>query len=259
MTHEPLEIVPSPVEEVDRLSRSVVEHFRGRDEIDVLEAGCGQNWWLQLNGLRYNLTGIDINPEALRLRTTTQQDLDEAILGDLRTANFDNEAFDLIYNAFVLEHIDGAETVLENFSRWLSAGGLLIIRIPDGQSVYGFVTRSTPHWLHVLYARYVEGQRTAGQSGHYPFPTIYDSVVSRRGIHTFCAEHNLRIRAEFASNHYLRNFGPLRPVVYTLVKAVAWLSGDRLSADHNNLTYIIEKAPRLRGDASGAEHPGTRV
>jgi 2-polyprenyl-3-methyl-5-hydroxy-6-metoxy-1,4-benzoquinol methylase len=86
---------------------------------------------------------VDIDVHALERRKTKVRDVDEVRVGDLRTPTlFAPASFDVIYNSFVLEHIDGAEQVLDHFLSWLVPGGLLILRVPDRDSVYGFLSHA---------------------------------------------------------------------------------------------------------------------
>src|SRR5262245_31801626 len=107
-----------------------------RGALQILEAGCGRRWHCQLDGVDYELTGLDLDEAALVARQADQADLTHAIVGDLRTAELEPGKYDVIYNACVLEHIQGAEMVLDNFVRWLRPGGLIIIRVPDRDSVH---------------------------------------------------------------------------------------------------------------------------
>lgn len=198
----------------------------------ILEAGCGRHWGLKLT-IPYTLTGIDLDREALAART----DLDRAIVGDLTTAEFPAGSFDVVYCAFVLEHVKGAEQVLERFLRWLAPGGLLVIKVPDRDSAYGFLTRLTPLWVHVLVYRWLFGYREAGTPGHGPYPTAYDAVISERGLARFCTAHGL-IATQLGR---LCSYSSHR-----LVKAGAFLisalSAGRLAWRHNNL-LLVARAP----------------
>ena len=78
------------------------------------------------------------------MRLEISKDLDVAINGDLRNAKLPSHGFDLIYCAYVLEHIEGAAVVLRNFLEWVRPGGAIVIKIPDGNSAYG---RSGPAFL----------------------------------------------------------------------------------------------------------------
>jgi SAM-dependent methyltransferase len=136
--------------------------------LEILEAGCGQQWDLDIGDGGYVLTGIDLDAEALRIRRDETKDLHEGIVGDLRTADFGQRTFDVIFNSYVLEHVPGAQQVLENFNRWVRPGGLIIIMIPDPYSAHGFTARMTPHWFHVLFYRLILGWRNAGKPGYGP-------------------------------------------------------------------------------------------
>lgn len=233
-------IMDSP-EKVPFLS-SVVRRQGGEDaEIDILEAGCGHRWLLKLDGKRYHLTGIDLDKDALQIRKDVKKDLHEAIHGDLRTISFGERRFDVVYSAFVLEHIAGAEDVLARMTGWLKPGGIIIIEIPDPDTVKGRVTKITPHWFHVFYYRYILGKKHAGQQGYGPYRTIYDPVVSRRGLADFCARHGLKLESEYA----FRTDGPPGKVRRVLMDMVTWVSSaltlGTLSARHADLLYVLRR------------------
>lgn len=221
--------------------------------VRILEAGCGRHWGLRIS-IPYTLTGIDLDRAALAART----DLDRAIVGDLTTAEFPPGSFDVIYCAFVLEHVKGAEQVLERFLRWLSPGGLLIIKVPDRDTAYGFLTRVTPFWVHVLAYRWLFGYRQAGTPGHGPYPTAYDAVISERGLAGFCAAHGL----SEPQVGRLCSYGGRRLLTLAAFLMSA-LSAGRLAWRHNNL-LLVARAPRAesctgatRSTAEGAVTAGT--
>src|SRR5438045_2919145 len=99
-----------------------------RSPLRILEAGCGQFWPLDLKQLQFTLTGVDTDKDALQLRRARYNDLTETIVGDLRSVDLEDNTYDVIFNSYVLEHIDGAERVLEKFANWLKPGGILILR-----------------------------------------------------------------------------------------------------------------------------------
>jgi SAM-dependent methyltransferase len=232
----PLEILDYPAQ-TELLSRFVLE-LGGGKRLRILEAGCGRRWPLHLDGLRYTLTGVDIDRHGLEARQKLEGDLDEAILGDLRHVELPASSFDVIYSSYVLEHIDGAEQVLDNFARWLKEGGLVLLMIPDRDTVWGFVTRITPYWFHVAFKRFTQKNPNAGQPGFGPFPTHHDRVVSRRGIHAYCRRGSLQILHEHG-----RVFQPKRGILLmTLVtKAVALLSLGRLESRHSDVIFVLQK------------------
>lgn len=216
----------------DRIRR----YAHGKGQIEILEAGCGRRWPYRLHDVRYVLTGVDVNEDALRIRQEEKKDLDHVILGDLRTVRLEEHHFDIVYSAFVLEHIAEAELVFANFLRWLKPGGLMILKFPDRDSVYGFVTRITPYWLHVLYKRYLVGNPNAGKPGFGPFPTVHEEIISRRAFLATIRRHQLTIKEEYG-------FGTLPTWQRLGTRVLAGLSLGRLVADYCNLLYILEAAP----------------
>ena len=210
-------------------------------ELEILEAGCGQHWPLDLGEIRHTLTGVDLDQDALTYRKTVSKDLDEGIVGDLRYLDLGAGRFDVIYNSFVLEHIENAELVLENFSRWLKPGGLILLKLPDRDTVFGFLTNLTPFWFHVLYHRFVLGRKNAGKPGFGPYPTYYDRVVGRIGIREFCEKNRLTIREERGLGTYVVETGMRARMIRLVTIVVSALSLGRLPWKHNNLIYVLEK------------------
>jgi len=231
----------SPAEERSILTQHLERMGSARGELTILEAGCGNSCQLDLSGVEAHLIGVDSSEHALRIREQAG-DLDRAVIGDLRTVELDESSFDVIYNSFVLEHVENAKQVLENFCRWLKPGGILILRIPDRESAYGFLSRITPFWVHVLYKRYIFGSRNAGKPGYDPFPTVYDSIVSRQGIRRWCVTHRLTIREEVSWNYSIARSGLASWIAGASITALRVLSLGRLATDHVNLSYVIEKA-----------------
>jgi SAM-dependent methyltransferase len=230
-------------QKIPLLDRFIRAQGTNDQAIQILEAGCGQRWLLKLDGKKFFLTGIDLDKDALEIRRTVRKDLDEAIHGDLRSVEFDTRRFDVIYSAFVLEHIAGAESVLSRMTGWLKPGGIIIIEIPDPDCVKGLVTRISPHWFHVFYYRFVLGIKTAGQPGHGPYRTYFDPVVSRRGVREFCREKGLRIEAEYA----FATDGPsnklMRALVAMATKVTSALTLGRTSGRHADLLYVLRRQP----------------
>ena len=210
---------------MNELLRARLEALPG--PLRILEAGCGRNWPLKL-AVPFKLTGLDLDRDALAAR----KDLDQAIVGDLRQAEFAPHSFDVIYNAFVLEHVSGARQVLERFLRWLAPGGMLIVKVPDRDSAYGALTRLSPFWAHVLIYRHVLGYPQAGTPGHGPYRTYYDRIVSERGLRSFCLDNGLKPElyrlCSYAGDRRVRAAAFL----------TSMLSGGRLAWRHNNLLLI---------------------
>lgn len=210
-------------------------HVHGGDALRVLEAGCGRRWPFDLSGIPHTVTGVDLDADALDHRRNIRKDLDTAIVGDVRSVTFDPQSFDVIYCAFVLEHVEGVAGVLSNFAAWIRPGGLVIITIPDRQSVYGFVTRVTPHWFHVAYKRWFSplGKR-AGTPGFGPYRTCYDPVLAQPGFHRFCASLGLQQVEEL-------KFGQLPKYQQLATRVVSACTFNHLKSGHIDLLYIFRR------------------
>lgn len=211
---------------MDEMLRARLEALPG--PLRILEAGCGRTWAHRLS-VPYVLTGLDLDPDALAART----DLHHAVVGDLRSAEFAPHSFDVIYNAFVLEHVRGARQVLERFLGWLAPGGMLVLKVPDRDSAYGFLTRLTPFWAHVMIYRHMLGYPQAGTPGHGPYRTYYDKVVSERGLREFCVGNGMSAPELYRLCSY-ENQRSVRTAAFL----TSMLSCGRLPWRHNNLLLI---------------------
>ncbi|MDC9006148.1 class I SAM-dependent methyltransferase [Mycobacterium marinum] len=227
------------------LCSSVIKSLGG--PLEILEAGCGLEWPINLDGIDYRLTGIDLNADALQRRVEKVGDLDEAILGDLTVkGTIPPGRYDVIYSSFVLEHIHDAEAALALMLDGLKPGGLLLLRIPDRDAVYGWTTRRTPFSAHLAYYRYFVGYPDAGKPGHPPFRTYHAPVISRHGIRAFCDNNECTIVEERGHTYYVRGKGLRVRIVRAYAKALWALSFGVLAWRHNNLTYVIRKAEPVK-------------
>jgi SAM-dependent methyltransferase len=236
-----LRLTTSWDQEMELIAEVIKEKGSPGSPIKILEAGCGQKWDVNLEGTPYVLTGVDLDEAALQIRMNGLKDLNEMIVGDLRTVQLAEGMYDVVFCSYVLEHIVDAESVLKNFVRWLKPGGLMILQIPDHHSVKGFITRITPHWVHLFYYRRVVGLKQAGQPGFGPYRTHYDVVVSRRGMREFCQRNHLQVKAEFGSGYRDYGHGLTRLAIRAFLNTAQFLSFGWLSSRHDDLIYVVEK------------------
>ena len=156
--------------------------------------------------------------------------------GQIQTdRNLEDARYDIIYSSYVLEHVRDARTILDNFVRWTKPGGVIILRFPNRDSVYGFLTRITPFWFHVLYKRLFRGHTNAGRPGHGPYPTFHDEVIARRAFRHYVDKKGLHIEEECG-------YGMLPIPLNVFTSIVSLLSLRSLRADHINLFYVLRKA-----------------
>ena len=234
-------VFSSLVPEVEWIAQTVRDLAPRRDPLEILEAGCGRAWALQLGGRPYRLTGVDLSEDALQHRSTVVRDLDVAVCGDLASVELAIASFDVIYSAYVLEHVVDARNILENFDRWLRPGGLVVLRLPDRQTVVGLLARITPYRTHVWYYRYVLRHRLAGVDGRPPFPTVYEPIMSRPQLRQFFAARGYEIIGERLTRPFPGEEGRAWRVARKLVTLIGMLSFGKLDGRHNNFGLIVRK------------------
>ena len=132
----------------------------------MLDAGAGRATRLKFPP-EVKITGIDIHEDSLESHTA----LSERIVGDLQTYPLIADAFDVIVCWFVLEHLDDPLAALQNMSRALADGGLLVIGGPNVWSPKALLAKLTPYRFHVFVYRHLMHEPHAGEPGYVPFPT----------------------------------------------------------------------------------------
>jgi len=228
-------------EEITWIEQTIADCFSRSRSLDILEAGCGRQWALNLDGAPYKLTGIDLSEEALHYRKATVQDLDVAIRGDLGTVQLDESVFDVIYCSYVLEHVVGVSQVLENFDRWARPGGLIVLRLPDRDTVVGLAARLTPHWSHIWYYKYLLKRPLAGKDGRAPFVTVYEKCMSRPELRRFFTGRGYTVVGESVCRPFPGQRGWAWQVVRRCLSIAGALSLGKVAGSHNNLTIIVRK------------------
>lgn len=234
----------SSYQEIDQLQSDAIRALAKRlgRQLSILEAGCGQRWTVDLTGVDFTLTGVDLDAEALELRRNKRRDLDVPIVGDLCSVQLPEASFDVVYSAFVLEHVRQADVALQNFVRWLRPGGLMILRLPERKAVRAFLTRALPHKVHVWHYRYVLGNKQAGQPGHAPYPTYHHPVIDRERLCRFLGERGVQCLNTYGDGFVREGRGRLQKLVIRgIFKTVSALSLGTLTADHRDLLYLAAK------------------
>jgi SAM-dependent methyltransferase len=150
------------------MSAAVLAHYDPRRStalpFRMLEAGGGSSSWVPLPP-GAEITTVDISQEQLDRNDYAT----EKLLGDLETFDYGARRFDLVVCWDVLEHLERPEAAIERLVAILQPGGRLIVKGPLPYSLKGFVTRFSPHWVHVAHYRHILGLKTAGQPGYAPF------------------------------------------------------------------------------------------
>lgn len=103
----------------------------------ILDLGCGEG--TRLNWLAKKGTGIDISKKAISL-AKKKFPSHRFIVGDLTKLPLIKEKFDLVYSAYVFEHLEKPEKVIREALKVLDKKGKLVITAPN----YGAPNRASP-------------------------------------------------------------------------------------------------------------------
>jgi SAM-dependent methyltransferase len=154
----------------------------------VLDAGCGFELPLDFPP-SVELVGLDSSAEAM----AKNENIDDAIVGDLETVELEEKSFDAVLCWTVLEHLERPDLALRNLARALRPGGLLIIGVPNVWSLKGLITKATPHRFHVWVYRRLLGHPDAGRPGVAPYRTHLKLVISPRGLVRLARANHLEL------------------------------------------------------------------
>lgn len=127
----------------DDISEIVNSLLRGKDNVKLLEAGCGSASYFNFSSVKKTV-GIDISQEELNRNTVIQ----EKILGDIQTYPLPNMEYDVVVCWDVLEHVSRPREALLNLFGAVRPEGLVILGFPNIISFKGIVTKFTPYPFH---------------------------------------------------------------------------------------------------------------
>ncbi|MFC4587251.1 class I SAM-dependent methyltransferase [Sphaerisporangium corydalis] len=204
--------------------------------LDILVAGCGHGQTIEVDRVETRITGIDEDLPVLRASCEGRGDLDTRYIGDLRAAPLLPRTFDVVHAAFLLERVRHAELVLDRLVNALRPGGLLLIRMRDRATAYGFCDRLLPGRPRGLVWSWFAPDGAVG-----PLPAIYEQVASREGIHSYCLMRGLMIAEDYSGTSGPALRGPHARIARAVCRAVGRLSGDRLPATRDEIILVIRK------------------
>lgn len=117
----------------------IIKKFASKAK-NVLDAGCGEGTRLAAIIDQQNGTGLDINKYAIKLARKKYKDL-TFLTYDGSKFPFDNESFDFVYSAYVLEHTTSPFLFIDEMCRVLKKGGQLCLITPN----FGAPNRRSPN------------------------------------------------------------------------------------------------------------------
>jgi SAM-dependent methyltransferase len=199
----------SPEKALAKAQDLLVKTLAGKP-VRIYEAGGGSVSVLPLAAFDgYKITVVDIDEVQLEHNSYA----DEKILGNIETHSFPPNSFDLIVCHNVIEHLPAADKAFKQFYSALAPGGLVFVSAPNPESLFGMITKHSPHWFHVWVYRVLFRHKDAGLPGKHPFKTIFHPVVYPTEFKRFTREIGFEIlyfRAFLSKNlFYMRQKRPL--------------------------------------------------
>ena len=206
----------------------------------VLDAGCGSATHITLPSSTH-LVGLDISEKQL----ASNDKLQEKIIGDIQSYDFKGRVFDMVICWDVLEHVPRPLDAIRNLIKATKRGGILVIAMPNVTSLWGLVTKYTPHWTHVIFYRLL-GNKEAGTGDKGPFPTFLKWDMAPGSFRSVVMESGCKILFFKAYDPMLHSIRERSRVIYSCYVGVAnvlkILSFGRLGGTENSgLIFVITK------------------
>jgi len=107
----------------------------------LLEIGCAFGYFLSLAKKHYSVSGIDINPYAVKIASKISGE--KIIAGDLLKKKFKNSFFDVICMFDTIEHLVKPDKYLSKISKLLKNDGILAIETGDIDSLLSKIQRKS--------------------------------------------------------------------------------------------------------------------
>lgn len=117
-------------DEINSANLKLIEKYN-EDKGQLLEIGCGKGYFLRLaEKSGFAVTAVELNKENVE-NTRKLLTSGKVYNGDLYAANFESNAFDVIYMRDVLEHIPNPIQLLKECFRIGKNNSLLYIEVPN--------------------------------------------------------------------------------------------------------------------------------
>jgi 2-polyprenyl-3-methyl-5-hydroxy-6-metoxy-1,4-benzoquinol methylase len=99
----------------------------------LLDVGCGNGRYLDgMKKLGWNIKGVEFNEGAVRVCNLSGLNVHH---GDLFSANFETNSFDVINVSHVIEHVPNPNELFKELTRILNKNGTLIIKTPNSEAL----------------------------------------------------------------------------------------------------------------------------
>ena len=121
---------------------------------NILDLGCGDGTRLGIVAKGKRGVGVDISNTAIKsAKSKKQSGKHKYIRSNLESLPFADGSFDLVYSAYVLEHLENPEKVIKEAIRVTEPGGSLVLIAPN----FGAPNRSSPVYKGSRFTKLLTG------------------------------------------------------------------------------------------------------
>lgn len=177
-----------------------IEQFKFRDNINVLDAGCGPGEMiLELARHNWNIRGVDIADNMISIarekicQNNLSTDKIQLSTGDIEDLDFPDNFFDLIICSGIVEYLNNDDKWLHEIVRVLKADGILIVNVTNKYSVKnwsaGIIERMKNSKFLFSIMEFVKRKiLKKGKLHHFPFkprlhsPIAFDKLLTKNGF-----------------------------------------------------------------------------
>lgn len=122
----------------------------------LLDIGCGHAKFLKpIYDSVSEVWGLDPDAGALKKNKLIRN----KVVGTAEKLPFDDNSFDIICSAWVMEHLENPEAVLKEIKRVLKPGGRFVFLTPNSWNYVVWIIRLIPNFLHDFLTKRLYGRQ----------------------------------------------------------------------------------------------------
>jgi ubiquinone/menaquinone biosynthesis C-methylase UbiE len=202
-----------------------------RPGLNTLDVGCGEGVFSRELGLRgYNVTGVDLDPEAILAAQKNAETLGvdiQFVVGDATQLPFADSSFDQAISTDVIEHVPDPLVALRDIRRVLKPGGTFVVTVPTPKYLaqpffnhdFSQHLKNIGHihhgWFYEDFAKMLEasGFRIDRYAyyGHWPIQLLMEIAFIKMGAQNISSERRGLYNLKWST---LIQFALLLPVIW---------------------------------------------
>jgi SAM-dependent methyltransferase len=118
-----------------------------REDVDILDVGCGTGRHCELFSRKFKTTGIDTSPAMVRIAETNAAGSADIMIADAETTDeiFPSESFTHVTAYyFVIYYMRNLSQFIANVAKWLRPGGWFVVHVVDPDKFDPLLEHASP-------------------------------------------------------------------------------------------------------------------